>query len=149
MRLRAIVSGGQTGVDQAALREAKAMGLATGGWAPKGWRTDSGPAPWLGDEYGLLEHARADYPARTRANAQHSDATAWFGRDSPGKRCTEQACADLGRPFIDNPSPETFSAMAEVYETINCAGNRARTNPSASVAVVAAFAWLKQGRLKL
>jgi hypothetical protein len=62
-----IISGGQTGVDQAALRAAKACGIPTGGWAPKGWRTEDGPAPWLA-EFGLREHASADYPDRTRAN---------------------------------------------------------------------------------
>jgi hypothetical protein len=62
-----IISGGQTGVDQAALRAAKACGIPTGGWAPKGWRTEDGPAPWLAD-FGLREHASADYPDRTRAN---------------------------------------------------------------------------------
>jgi hypothetical protein len=29
-----VISGGQTGVDQAALRAAKACGIPTGGWAP-------------------------------------------------------------------------------------------------------------------
>jgi hypothetical protein len=62
-----IISGGQTGVDQAALRAAKACGIPTGGWAPKGWRTEDGPAPWLAD-FGLREHASLDYPDRTRAN---------------------------------------------------------------------------------
>lgn len=32
----AIVSGGQTGVDQAALRAARALGLPRGGWCPPG-----------------------------------------------------------------------------------------------------------------
>ncbi len=31
-----ILTGGQTGADQAALRAARAAGIATGGWAPKG-----------------------------------------------------------------------------------------------------------------
>jgi hypothetical protein len=62
-----IICGGQTGVDQAALRAAKACGIPTGGWAPNGWRTEDGPAPWLAD-FGMQEHASADYPDRTRAN---------------------------------------------------------------------------------
>src|SRR5262245_49785520 len=62
-----IISGGQTGVDQAALRAAKACGMPTGGWALKGWRSEDGPAPWLAD-FGLQEHASAAYPDRTRAN---------------------------------------------------------------------------------
>ena len=47
-----VISGGQTGVDQAALRAARSCGIPTGGWAPRGWLTEDGPAPWLAD-YGL------------------------------------------------------------------------------------------------
>ena len=49
MTLTTIISGGQTGADQAGLLAAQALGLQTGGWAPHGWRTDAGPAPWLAD----------------------------------------------------------------------------------------------------
>jgi hypothetical protein len=49
-----VLSGGQSGVDQAALRAARACGLDTGGWAPAGWMTEVGPASWLAD-YGLVE----------------------------------------------------------------------------------------------
>jgi hypothetical protein len=69
-----IISGGQTGVDQAALRAAQACGIPTGGWAPKGWRTEDGPALWLAD-FGLQEHASADYPDRTRANVGDASLT--------------------------------------------------------------------------
>ncbi|HTK78676.1 MAG TPA: putative molybdenum carrier protein [Gemmataceae bacterium] len=69
-----INSGGQTGVDQAALRAAEACGIATGGWAPKGWRTEEGPAPWLA-EFGLREHPSGDYPDRTRANVRDAGLT--------------------------------------------------------------------------
>jgi len=62
--LKNIVSGGQTGADQAGLRAAKAAGIETGGWAPHGWTTEKGPAPWLAD-YGLAECPIPGYPART------------------------------------------------------------------------------------
>ncbi len=42
-----VISGGQTGADQAALRAARAAGIPTGGWAPLGWKTEEGPAPRL------------------------------------------------------------------------------------------------------
>jgi hypothetical protein len=42
-----IISGGQTGVDQAALRAARACGLETGGWVRLGWATDDCPVPCL------------------------------------------------------------------------------------------------------
>jgi hypothetical protein len=38
--LERVISGGQTGVDQAALRAAQACGLETGGYAPLGWETE-------------------------------------------------------------------------------------------------------------
>ena len=62
--LTKIISGGQTGVDAAALRAAKAVGIPTGGTAPKGWLTEDGPAPWLA-EYGLVESDSPFYPPRT------------------------------------------------------------------------------------
>ena len=69
-----VISGGQTGVDQAALRAAKACNIPTGGWAPKGFRTEDGPAQWLA-EFGLQEHASADYRVRTRANIREAGLT--------------------------------------------------------------------------
>jgi hypothetical protein len=79
-----VISGGQTGADQAALRAARACGIATGGFAPRGWlvettdgrRTES--APWLAD-LGLIECDEAGFKARTRANVHAADATIWFG----------------------------------------------------------------------
>lgn len=54
MTLTKIISGGQTGVDQAALRAARDLGITTSGTAPLGWITEDGPAPWLAD-FGLIE----------------------------------------------------------------------------------------------
>jgi predicted Rossmann-fold nucleotide-binding protein len=79
-----VVSGGQTGVDQAALRAARAAGFETGGFAPQGWATEAGPAPWLA-EYGLVECRVGGYPARTFENVRVADATLWIGpAGSPG-----------------------------------------------------------------
>jgi Circularly permutated YpsA SLOG family len=77
MRLR-ILSGGQTGVDQAALRAARAVGFETGGWAPLGWETESGPPPWLAD-YGLIECPEAGYVARRQRNVQEADSLVLIG----------------------------------------------------------------------
>jgi hypothetical protein len=69
-----VISGGQTGVDQAALRAGRACGIPTGGWAPNGWKTEDGPAPWLAN-FGLQELTSADYPDRTRANVEGAGLT--------------------------------------------------------------------------
>ena len=35
--LEKVITGGQTGADQGALRAARAAGIPAGGWAPLGW----------------------------------------------------------------------------------------------------------------
>jgi hypothetical protein len=83
-----VISGAQTGVDQAALRAARACGVATAGWAPLGYMTEDGPATWLAD-YGLAECPEHGYPARTRLNVAMADKLLWYGPGgSPGFRLT-------------------------------------------------------------
>lgn len=128
-----IVSGGQTGADQHGLFAARAAGIATGGWSPLGWRTESGPAPWLAD-YGLREHASPEYPPRTEANVLEADATLWFGRaDSAGYWCTRKDANRHFKPFfeaeVSSPAEVTRLIRLLRYKTINVAGNRASSSP--------------------
>lgn len=66
-----IISGGQAGVDRAALDVALERGLRCGGWVPKGRLAEDGPVP---DRYPLEELPSADYPTRTRYNVARADA---------------------------------------------------------------------------
>lgn len=43
--LSKIISGGQTGVDRAALDVAIELGIMHGGWCPRGRLSESGPIP--------------------------------------------------------------------------------------------------------
>ena len=132
MKLVKVVSGGQTGADTAGLEVAKELGLETGGYCPARWRTEDGSNPKLA-EYGLVCTVEYGYWTRTQLNAQHSRATVWFGTTtSRGYQTTLEACALYGREMAVNPTPEKLRAMAETYEVINCAGNRASINPSAA-----------------
>lgn len=70
--LRKIISGGQTGVDQAALDVAINFGIPHGGWIPKGRKTEAGKLP---DKYKLKEMSSSSYPKRTEQNVIDSDAT--------------------------------------------------------------------------
>jgi hypothetical protein len=70
-----ILSGGQTGVDRAALDAAIEKGLAYRGWCPKGgWAEDLAEPPGLLARYPhLRETPEADPAERTRRNVRDSD----------------------------------------------------------------------------
>jgi hypothetical protein len=81
-----------------ALRAAKAAGVATGGYAARGWQTEAGPAPWLAD-YGLIECPTVGYPARTRLNVAAANAVLWLGDvSSPGGKLTLSYAKARGMP---------------------------------------------------
>ena len=71
-----ILTGGQSGVDRAALDAAIACGLAWGGWCPNGgWAEDFPDPPGLLARYpGLRETPLADPAQRTEWNVRDSDA---------------------------------------------------------------------------
>jgi hypothetical protein len=134
--LERIVTGGQTGVDQAAWRAARALGIATGGWMTRGFQTEDGPRPEFAQLYGAVELGSVNYPARTRANARDSDATVWLGNpDSPGGRTTLDACERLGRPVLEildgftRPSEVAAWIEAEEVRVLNVAGSRESRAP--------------------
>ena len=129
----AIKSGAQTGADIAGLDAGLALGLMTGGWIPKGRRTDEGP---LSHEdmlrYRLKEHSSWAYPPRTRLNVAESDGTVLFGNmSSPGCSLTIKYCKELHKPYICNPTAVELRqwTIDNNIETMNTAGNRASTNP--------------------
>ena len=71
-----IISGGQTGVDRAALDVAIERGLPWGGWCPKGgWAEDLPDPPGLLNKYpGLRETPSSQPEERTEWNVRDSDA---------------------------------------------------------------------------
>lgn len=88
-----VVSGGQTGADQAALRAAKQCKLETGGYAAIKFQTTRGRDTSLRDVYGLTEIDIASgsksvprsYVLRSMKNVDESDATIAFRvRSTPG-----------------------------------------------------------------
>ena len=131
MILQRVISGGQTGVDQAGLQAATACGLATGGFIPQGWITDNGPDVTL-KRFGLIEHPSASYFPRTEMNVRTSDGTVWLGDvSSPGGRCTIRFAQSAKRPHIVNPSMNQLRAwiIDNNIVTLNVAGNRERIHP--------------------
>ena len=97
-RLR-IVSGGQTGVDRAALDVALALGLTCGGWVPRGRRAEDGP---VADRYPMREAPSRAYGRRTLLNVRDSDATLVLSQGAPtgGTALTAQYARRLGKPLL-------------------------------------------------
>jgi Circularly permutated YpsA SLOG family len=131
-----VVSGGQTGADQAGWRAAKASGIDIGGWMPEGFLTEAGPRPDFAEMFGAVEMPGSGYPERTRANARDSDATIWFGNPvSPGGRTTLRACTGFGKPVylvvdgLTQPAEVAAWIEAEGIRVLIVAGNRESTEP--------------------
>lgn len=95
-----IRSGGQTGVDRAALDVAIELGIDYTGWCPRGgWAEDEPSAPGVLARYaGLTETPSSDPRQRTAWNVRDSAATLVLVRgvalDSPGTTLT-RVCAEL------------------------------------------------------
>lgn len=92
-----IISGGQTGVDRAALDAALALGIPVGGWCPRGRRAEDGHIP---PEYPLTETRSWKYLVRTERNVQDSDGTLiiTLGEVSGGTRLTLKFARQHNRP---------------------------------------------------
>ncbi len=133
--VRKIVSGGQTGVDRAALDAALELGLSCGGWCPKGRRAEDGPIPL---HYPLTETPSDDYAQRTEWNVRDSDGTLVLTRGAPteGTAYTIQVAARLKKPCLvvdlDGAPPEAAVRTwlkAHRVETLNVAGPRESKAP--------------------
>ena len=67
-----IISGGQTGVDRAALEAAIELQLPHGGWCPRGRMAEDGP---IAARFHLVETEEVEYRFRTERNILDSDGT--------------------------------------------------------------------------
>lgn len=139
-----IISGGQTGVDIGALLAAQKLGIETGGFAAKGWRTEDGPRFYQLSSLGLIEMQWGSYSERTKANVQTSDFTIILATkpESAGTIQTVKFCQSQNKPYIKlNPYDETcLNKMLEFIKSnvlnspkqqivINFAGNRETLSP--------------------
>ena len=94
-----VVSGGQTGVDRAALDVALELRLPCGGWCPKGRRAEDGE---IASRYPFRETPSGDYFERTEWNVRDSDGTLVLTEGPPteGTALTIELAARLGKPFL-------------------------------------------------
>lgn len=118
------------------------------GWCPSGWKTETGPAPWLAG-FGLRETPSDGYTQRTAWNVEDAQVTIVFGNpESPGSKLTIQ-CAELhAKPILripwdpskpTDPSEQRTAAIVAWLKKhgathINGAGNRESVAPGITVA---------------
>jgi len=133
--IKKIVSGGQTGVDRAALDVAIELGIPVGGWCPRGRRAEDGRIP---DSYPLREAESVNYAKRTELNVRDSDGTLILsgGPLTGGTALTESLARRQEKPVFvvdlrDNPTPDVSDEWLATnsIQTLNVAGPRESQQP--------------------
>jgi hypothetical protein len=114
-----IISGGQTGVDRAALDVALKHGIECGGWCPAARLDEFGRIP---DQYPLQELEAGGLTERTLQNVKDSDGTVVISRGEPsgGTEQTIRFCVELKRPheLIDASKRPTEDAAKLLTEFV-------------------------------
>lgn len=97
--LKKIISGGQSGADQAGLDAAIKHNIPHGGAIPKGRLTEDGVLP---EKYLLEEMASVSYPKRTEKNVVNSDGTVIFthGKLTGGSMLTRKKAMEHCKPVL-------------------------------------------------
>ncbi len=133
--LRKIISGGQTGVDRAALDAGLACGLVIGGWCPLGRRAEDGP---IDPAYPLDETPETGYAQRTAWNVRDSHGTLILNRGEleGGTALTVRYLEETGKPFLvvaldEDPDPSAVRRWIRDngIAVLNVAGPRRRKVP--------------------
>jgi putative molybdenum carrier protein len=133
--LECVISGGQTGVDRAALDWAIARGISHGGWCPRGRRAADGA---INERYALRETPSRDYSQRTRWNVRDADATLIISRRellAGGSAYTREFCVKTGKPWLHVRPGADDAARIEAFlrehrvRVLNVAGPRESTEP--------------------
>lgn len=133
--LKRVISGGQTGVDRAALDLAREASLACGGWCPKGRRAEDGR---IHARYPLRETPSDRYAQRTEWNVRDAEGTLVLnvGTLTEGTALTVELAKRLSRPWLvvdleARPSVSTVRQWLARHRigTLNIAGPRESKRP--------------------
>lgn len=136
-----IVSGGQTGVDRAALDYAIDRGIDHGGWCPAGRVAEDGR---IDSRYKLSETRVRSYPARTRMNVRDSDATLILYRRpmGTGTALTMRIADEMQKPLLtvcldDGDPGRVILAWLQEHQpgVLNVAGPRESNQPGIAAEV--------------
>ena len=144
--LKKIISGGQPGVDRAALDFAIEHDIPYGGWCPKGRKAENGP---IAAKYLLTETPSSSYPQRTEWNVRDSDGSVIFSLSpilTGGSKKTISFAIKHNKPWLHlhkgGTAPEiTLLKFIREHEiaTLNVAGPRASKEPKVGTFVKDVF----------
>jgi hypothetical protein len=143
LQVERIWSGGQTGVDRAALDFAIEKDIPHGGWVPKGRKSEDGRVP---DIYDMREHPTSEhYQSRTALNVWETDATIILVvgplNDEFGCLLTAKLCCEAKKPFVIASLKQGYDAAVRTIQdwietlpkkqikTLNVAGARGSLRP--------------------
>ena len=135
MDILKVVSGGQTGVDRAALDAALSVGLPFGGWCPKQRRAEDGV---ISKRYPMRETPSPNYAQRTEWNVRDSDGTLilYYPPLEGGTLHTKTYADRMEKPclLIALPDDDSVSTIREwmreqSIHTLNIAGPRESKQP--------------------
>ncbi|TSA26807.1 MAG: molybdenum cofactor carrier [Bacteroidetes bacterium] len=130
-----IISGGQTGVDRAALDFALSHEIPCGGYCPEGRIAEDGRIP---DRYPLRETKTVEYAERTEKNVLAGDGTLilYSGSMAGGTQFTYLCVRSAGKPLftcdLEQPIPvRRFQSWIRKNQirTLNIAGPRESQQP--------------------
>ena len=145
MKIKKIISGGQTGADMGGLLAGYLNNIPTEGHVPKHCNTEYGSNYTL-KMYNLKETNNINYTSRTRLNVANSDGTIIFGyTSSSGTKFTIDVCKELNKAHHIVPEHDYDNEDVEIYDNLildaknwiidnnisilNVAGNRESKNP--------------------
>lgn len=137
-----IISGGQTGVDRAALDVAVELGIPCGGACPPGRKAEDGAIP---ARYPLLELPAGGYRARTKRNVHDADGTLILVRDqiAGGSAFTAEMARRAAKPCftVNLSAPAAPHEVAEWIKqnrirVLNVAGPRESHAPGIHAAAM-------------
>jgi hypothetical protein len=136
--VKKIISGGQTGVDQAALDVAIKLDIPHGGWIPAGRKTDAGLLP---SKYRLRELHGGGWAQVIERNVMDADGTLLISRGelSGGSELTRKTAMRKERPWfhVDLGKINAFEAAGAIQawiiknsiNVLNVTGPRASNDP--------------------
>lgn len=134
-QIERVISGGQTGVDRAALDIAIACDVAHGGWCPLGRRAEDGR---IEERYQLRETETREYHVRTELNVQAADGTLILvcGSVTGGTHLTRRLAIKHNKPWLivdPREAADLATTLAwlskEQIRVVNIAGPRESSSP--------------------